>query len=89
MSCTTFAEYLRARRKAHGHTQVTLSELLGISQSELSRLELGQDLPTWDQLGGLGRELGGRHVDGEQYVEAFSPEHASRLIMQSQQRSAS
>lgn len=55
----TSSSYLKAVRDAHGLTQDGLSKLTGMSQSEISRLERGQDLPTLAQAVALARAMPG------------------------------
>lgn len=85
MSRTSFGNYLRSVRQDHGYTQEQLEERLrsedvSISQSEISRLERGEDLPTWPQLGVLESVLDGTPRDGDTPATAWDASRAVELV---------
>lgn len=82
----TIAKYIKAKRDLHGLTQERLAERLEMSQSTVSRLEVGTDLPTYEQIVKLSRILSGRSLEGE-VVDPFNVEQAMRLVISHVDRS--
>ncbi|NWJ97076.1 MAG: helix-turn-helix transcriptional regulator [Chloroflexi bacterium] len=52
-----FGEYIRSRRKELSLTQETLASRVGIYQPFLSKVELGQTIPSLDVVASLAKEL--------------------------------
>lgn len=48
-----FAERLKALRKKHGYTQVSLAETLGVSKGTVAMWETGKRTPDFETLIGL------------------------------------
>lgn len=68
--------YLRATREAHQMTQEQLSDRAEMSQSEVSRLERGDDLPSFEQVAKLSEALPGR----SESVGCTEPLNAVKLM---------
>ncbi len=58
MNDTNFGKKLKELRKSKGYTQQALSELIGIDEKHLSRLENGKYFPTYSTLNKLLNVLG-------------------------------
>jgi HTH-type transcriptional regulator / antitoxin HipB len=54
----TFAEQVRALRKARGYTQLYLARRSGLSTAAICRYEAGERLPTLQSLRRVARALG-------------------------------
>lgn len=50
MDILNFSKNLRAFRRAHGYTQVEMSELLHIQRQTYCNYENGRRMPSWDML---------------------------------------
>lgn len=50
MDIIVFSNNLRAFRRAHGYTQVEMSELLHIQRQTYCNYENGRRMPSWDML---------------------------------------
>jgi transcriptional regulator with XRE-family HTH domain len=60
---TTFADRLRTLREAAGLSQYALAAKAGVGRAALSRLEMGDRLPSWDTAVSLAGALGCRLDD--------------------------
>lgn len=58
MDILNFSKNLRAFRRAHGYTQVEMSQLLHIQRQTYCNYENGRRMPSWDMLAEIAAILG-------------------------------
>lgn len=96
MDILNFSNNLRAFRRAHGYTQVEMSELLHIQRQTYCNYENGRRMPSWDMLAEIASILDisldslirgslSEHIMTEESVRTFLdyqklPAHAQEYI---------